>query len=146
MPISSETRVYVVFDRATGEVVHVHETVVFPNTPQGRESPDARALRLAGATGSENLDVVEVDPGPDRRARADDVQGGGSRRPSGGDADTARFPAGSPRSLSDRTPKADLALHHVRRNTNALRNVDRAHETCLLANPHNIKTTGAGRL
>jgi hypothetical protein len=62
MPISSETRVYVVFDRATGEVVHVHETVVFPNTPQGRESPDARALRLAGATGSENLDVVEVDP------------------------------------------------------------------------------------
>lgn len=62
MPISSETRVHVVFDRTTGEVVHIHETVVFPDAPQGRESPDARALRLAGATGSENLDVVEVDP------------------------------------------------------------------------------------
>lgn len=76
MPISSETRVYVVFDRATGEVVHVHETVVFPNTPQGRESPDARALRLAGATGSENLDVVEVDPAEIRvrhRIRIDPV-------------------------------------------------------------------------
>jgi hypothetical protein len=39
MPISSETRVYVVFDRATGEVVHVHETVIFPNTRKAAKAP-----------------------------------------------------------------------------------------------------------
>jgi hypothetical protein len=76
MPISSETRVHVVFDRTTGDVLHVHETVVFPNTPQGRETPEARALRLAGASETENLEVVEVDPaevwGP-HRIRIDPV-------------------------------------------------------------------------
>jgi hypothetical protein len=62
MPIGSETRVHVVFDRTTGEVLHVHETVVFANTAQGHETPEARALGLAGAAELENLDVVDVDP------------------------------------------------------------------------------------
>jgi hypothetical protein len=51
MPISSETRVYVVVDRATGEVVHVHETVVYPNTPQGRESPQCAGAAFGGRDG-----------------------------------------------------------------------------------------------
>jgi hypothetical protein len=61
-PIDSETRVHVIFDRTSGEVLHLHETVVFPNGPQSHETPEARARRFAGATGSDNVEIVEVDP------------------------------------------------------------------------------------
>lgn len=60
--IVSSVRTHVVFDRRSGKVLHVHETVTFPNGPAPRERPEARALRLSGSAGNPDADVVEVDP------------------------------------------------------------------------------------
>jgi hypothetical protein len=61
-PIVSEIRAHVVYDRKTGKVLHVHETVTFPNGPSPGESAEARALRLSGAAGRPDVEVVEVAP------------------------------------------------------------------------------------
>ena len=61
-PIVSVVRAHVVFDRRSGKVLHVHETVTFPDGPTPREKPEARALRLAGAGNNPDAEVVEVDP------------------------------------------------------------------------------------
>jgi hypothetical protein len=56
--VLAQTRAFVVYDTATGEILHVHRSVTFPENPPGGPEPEARARRLAGA----NADVVEVDP------------------------------------------------------------------------------------
>jgi len=61
-PIASIVRAHVVYDRKTGKVLHVHETVTFPHGAPSRESPEGRALRLSGAAGRADVEVVEVDP------------------------------------------------------------------------------------
>jgi hypothetical protein len=63
-------RAYVVFDRATGEVIHVHHAVTFAAGPPLREPHEARARRLAGAKAGANAEVIEVDPAEvDRHGR-----------------------------------------------------------------------------
>ena len=61
-PIVSTVRAHVVYDRNSGKVLHVHETVTFPNGGTPAEAPEARALRLSGAAGRPDVEVVEVDP------------------------------------------------------------------------------------
>jgi hypothetical protein len=56
--VLAQTRAFVVYDTTTGEILHVHRSVTFPENPPGSQEPEARARRLAGA----NADVVEVDP------------------------------------------------------------------------------------
>jgi hypothetical protein len=57
--LQPRTRAYVIYDKTTGEVLHVHRSVSFPKNPPAREEPEARARRLAGKV-SANADVVEV--------------------------------------------------------------------------------------
>lgn len=57
------TRAFVVYDKATGEVLHVHHSVDFGTGTPARETPEARALRLAGHRAGQNAEVVEVNPG-----------------------------------------------------------------------------------
>ena len=61
-PIVSTVRAHVVYDRKSGQVLHVHETVTFPNGAPTQETPEARAMRLAGASRSPDAEVIEVDP------------------------------------------------------------------------------------
>jgi hypothetical protein len=58
----STSRAHVVYDTATGEILHVHLTVVFPHGAPPRESPEAQALRFAGKRAGANAGVIEVDP------------------------------------------------------------------------------------
>jgi hypothetical protein len=58
----STSRAHVVYDMVTGEVLHVHLTVVFPHGAPARESPDAQARRFAGKRAGANAAVMEVDP------------------------------------------------------------------------------------
>jgi hypothetical protein len=55
-----QTRAYVIHDTKTGEILHVHRSVTFPNTPPGGEKPEARARRAAGIS-SAKAAVIEVD-------------------------------------------------------------------------------------
>jgi hypothetical protein len=54
------TRAYVIYDKATGEVLHVHRSVSFPKSPPPPEGPEIRARRLARNV-SANADVIEVE-------------------------------------------------------------------------------------
>lgn len=55
-------RAYVVHDRNTGEILHIHHSITFPHDRSGGESPELRALRLAGHRAGANAVVLEVDP------------------------------------------------------------------------------------
>lgn len=55
-------RAFVVWDKATGEIVHVHHCVTFASGADERESPQARARRMAGAKDGADVEVLEVDP------------------------------------------------------------------------------------
>jgi hypothetical protein len=55
-------RVFVVFDKMTGEILHVHHSLDFGAGALARETPQARALRLAGRRPGGNAETVEVDP------------------------------------------------------------------------------------
>jgi hypothetical protein len=54
------TRAFVIYDRTTGEVLHVHRSVSFSNNPPAREEPEVRARQLARNISS-NAEVIEVD-------------------------------------------------------------------------------------
>lgn len=56
------TRAFLVYDKATGEILHVHHSVDFGTGAPQRETPQQRALRLAGRKAGEHAEVVEVDP------------------------------------------------------------------------------------
>jgi hypothetical protein len=48
----------VVFDKGTGEIIHVHYAVTFSPDVPASEKPEARALRLAGAPSGAHVDVL----------------------------------------------------------------------------------------
>jgi hypothetical protein len=54
------TRSYVIYDKSTGAVLHVHRSVSFQKSPPPREEAEVRARRLARNV-SANADVIEVD-------------------------------------------------------------------------------------
>ncbi len=60
--IPSTSRAHVVYDRTTGEVLHIHHTVEFPHGAPTTETPDSRALRLVGKQTDPNVAVLEVEP------------------------------------------------------------------------------------
>jgi hypothetical protein len=55
------SRAYIVHDRRTGKVLHIHHSVIFPQTKLQGETPEARARRFAGGNTSPRLAVLEVD-------------------------------------------------------------------------------------
>lgn len=56
------SRAYVVYDRTSGEIIHIHRSDTFPQGGPVRESQEARALRYAGNRAGVNAEVIEVDP------------------------------------------------------------------------------------
>lgn len=60
--VVAKTRVYVVHDRTTGKVLHVHYSTTFGHASFGSETPEGRALRLSGAKKTVKLAVLEVGP------------------------------------------------------------------------------------
>ena len=58
--LKPHTRAFVVYDKTTGEVLHVHRSISFATSPPAREEPQARARRLAGRASAE-VEVMEVD-------------------------------------------------------------------------------------
>jgi hypothetical protein len=60
--IVATVKAYVVYDRQTGDVLHIHHSVTFPHAHPTGESPETRALRLAGRKAGSNAAVLEVDP------------------------------------------------------------------------------------
>jgi hypothetical protein len=60
--IESKSRAHVVYDKTSGEILHIHHSVVFPQGVPVRESQEARALRFAGNKAGANAEVIEVDP------------------------------------------------------------------------------------
>jgi hypothetical protein len=58
--LQPHTRAFVVYDRTTGEVLHVHRATHFATSPPAREEPEVRARRLAG-NASADVEVLEVD-------------------------------------------------------------------------------------
>jgi hypothetical protein len=60
--LMATTRAFVLYDKATGEVLHVHHSHEFGACAPARETPEARALRLAGRRAGANAEVVEVNP------------------------------------------------------------------------------------
>ena len=53
-------RAHVVYDKATGSILHVHHTVEFEGGTPVAESPAMRALRMAGSR--PGAEVIEVEP------------------------------------------------------------------------------------
>jgi hypothetical protein len=60
--IKSTSRAYVVFDKGTGEIIHVHYAVTFSSDAPVSEKPEASALRLAGAAAGAHVDVLATEP------------------------------------------------------------------------------------
>ena len=56
----AKARAFVVFDAATGAILHVHHTVEFEGGAPQHETPEERARRFAGA--GPHAEVIEVDP------------------------------------------------------------------------------------
>jgi hypothetical protein len=56
----ARARAFVVFDSATGAILHVHHAVEFEGGAPQRETPHDRARRWAGA--GPHAEVIEVDP------------------------------------------------------------------------------------
>jgi hypothetical protein len=59
--IVSTSRCYIVFDKATGDVIHIHHSVEIKNGAPVQEDAMKRARRLAGRAGV-NAEVLEVEP------------------------------------------------------------------------------------
>ena len=60
--LKSTAHAWVVYNKTTGEVLHIHHEVSFANAEPPSEDPTARALRLAGLTAGANIAVLETDP------------------------------------------------------------------------------------
>jgi hypothetical protein len=60
--IVATVKAYVVYDRHTGDVLHIHHSITFPHDRTTGESPETRALRLAGRKAGSNAAVLEADP------------------------------------------------------------------------------------
>jgi hypothetical protein len=58
--IVSKTRSFIVYDRVTGAVLHVHHAVEFANGMAGLETHESRARRFAAAKPAEVSDILEV--------------------------------------------------------------------------------------
>lgn len=58
--IAGSATVHVVYDTRTGEILHIHHSVVFANDVPPRETAEARALRFA--PDAEDLAALQVDP------------------------------------------------------------------------------------
>jgi hypothetical protein len=56
------SRAFVVYDRMTGEILHVHHSLDFGTGVPACETPEGRARRLAGRRAGPNAEIVEVDP------------------------------------------------------------------------------------
>ena len=54
-------RAFLVYDKVTGEILHVHRSITFSRAEHG-EKPEERALRVAGHTSTGKAGVIEVDP------------------------------------------------------------------------------------
>jgi hypothetical protein len=59
--IVAKSHAYVVFDKTTGEILHIHHSVAFPEGATPRVSPESRARRFAGEKAEANADVLKVD-------------------------------------------------------------------------------------
>src|SRR4051794_28552948 len=57
-----KSRAYVVYDRTTGDVLHIHHSVAAPHDVPAREDAMTCARRLAGKKAGPNAEVLEVDP------------------------------------------------------------------------------------
>lgn len=60
--IQSISRAYVVYEQASGDILHVHHVVEIVGGPPPLEPPRERALRLAGVAGRTGVEVLEVEP------------------------------------------------------------------------------------
>jgi hypothetical protein len=58
--VASRARSFIVYDRKSGAVFHVHHTVEFATGLVSRESHESRARRLSGATVGDIAAVLEV--------------------------------------------------------------------------------------
>ena len=58
----ARARAHVVFDAATGAILHVHHTIEFEGGAPQHETPEDRALRMASVGADIDAEVVEVDP------------------------------------------------------------------------------------
>ena len=54
------SRAYIVYDRTSGEILHIHHAVDFGNAAAVREQPEARARRLAGTKAGPHADIIIV--------------------------------------------------------------------------------------
>ncbi len=59
--IKSASHAYIVFDKSSGEIIHIHHAVTISADLPTSEKPQARALRLAGAPAGLLVDVLEVE-------------------------------------------------------------------------------------
>jgi hypothetical protein len=55
-------RAFVVFDAATGAILHVHYAVEFEGGAPQSEAPEDRARRMASVGADVDAEVIEVDP------------------------------------------------------------------------------------
>jgi hypothetical protein len=61
--LNPKARAYIVYDKETSKILHIHHTVTFPHAYELPESPEAHAIRLAGKRArTHNAAVLEVDP------------------------------------------------------------------------------------
>jgi hypothetical protein len=58
--IVSKIRSFIVYDRATGAVLHVHHAVEFETRIAGQEAHESRARRFAGAGATDTSAVLEA--------------------------------------------------------------------------------------
>jgi hypothetical protein len=60
--LAATARAFVVYDRATGEILHIHHSLDFGTGVPARETPEERARRLAGRRAGPDAEIMEVDP------------------------------------------------------------------------------------
>ena len=71
---TSREQTHVVYDEASGVILHVHHSVAFEGAAPSAGTPEARALRWAGS--KPGAKVVEVDRHETTRGRRVDVATG----------------------------------------------------------------------